>query len=106
MQRLESFKRLETQLQKIEENIAKTTMAEGATPETLQTQFDMYERLTKIQISYIDTLRKLLAQIDLNEYLRTFGLIELYSKFQHMTPDSIKRIQEFIDVQNEAPETE
>jgi hypothetical protein len=101
VRRVDAFDLLENRIAELEREIIAHEF-----PKEFDKKLDLYERYTRIHLSYIDALRKVVGQIDMQELARTAGLTSLFHKFQDMPPDSLKRINDLIDTIGEPTENE
>jgi len=62
-----------------------------------KTKLEVYEKISKLHITYIETVRKVLAQIDLSRYLKAAGILDLFKKFERMTPQSLAKLTKMIE---------
>lgn len=93
LDRLDSFKLLDARVKILEKDILDSKLEDMS----LDQKISIYEKLGKLHIMYVETVRKVLGQIDLNQYMRAAGLMDLLQKFQHMSPESLSKINRVIE---------
>lgn len=87
VRRLDAFDSLEKRIGEIEQSIMSQPI-----PEDFNTKLDLYERFSKIHLAYIDTLRKVVGQLDMNSLTKAAGISALFIKFKDLPVESIKKI--------------
>ena len=93
MARYKGVTSIESKLVEIEKEINDSDL-----PESLTDKIKLYETLSKIHISYAESIRRVLVHCDSTELVRTLGLVELVSKFRSLPQSSLKKIQSFLDL--------
>ncbi len=66
-------------------------------PEDAEKQLERWERFTRIHINYIETLRKVVGQINMEELTRAAGLAALFNRFKDLPPESLAKITNLIE---------
>lgn len=83
-----AFDFLSRRLKDLEESLSNADLSQLSVVD----RFDLYKTLASLQISYMDTLRRFLSQVDLDEVLRSVGVGVLAERLKNLSPKSISRI--------------
>jgi hypothetical protein len=87
VRRIDAFDLLEKRIAELENELILHEF-----PEEFEKKLDLYERYTKIHLSYIEALRRVVGQIDLEELSRAAGLVSVFQKFKNLSPESIQKV--------------
>lgn len=90
--RIKNLNRLNEKIEAIENSIIDETNIPTATLDKVE----LYERLVKVQISYVEAIRKVFSQIDVSNFLRYTALADLVETMENMSPEGIRKIKEMI----------
>jgi len=69
-------------------------------------QLEVCMKLHRMEIDTVESLRKMMAQSDLEKFLRAQGLMELVGVMGQMGPEGIERVKQFLAVSGNSPEVE
>jgi hypothetical protein len=58
---------------------------------------ELYERMCRVQISYMDLVRRMMAQANVRDFLNAMNLSSLYDKFMALDPDAVNKVSAMID---------
>lgn len=101
VRRLDAFDALEKRIGEIEQAIMSQPI-----PEEFEKKLDLYERFSKIHLAYIETLRKVVGQLDMNSLVKAAGISALFAKFKDLPIESIHKINSLLDQMKNGDENE
>lgn len=52
----------------------------------------IYKDLAAIRVDYMESLRKLAAQVDIDSLMSALGIIQIYHRFRNMSPERVQKI--------------
>jgi hypothetical protein len=58
---------------------------------------ELYERMCRVQIAYMDLVRRMMAQANVRDFLNAMNLSALYDKFMALDPVAINKVSAVID---------
>lgn len=58
---------------------------------------ELYERMCRVQIAYMDLVRRMMAQANVRDFLNAMNLSALYDKFMALDPVAISKVKAMIE---------
>jgi hypothetical protein len=92
VRRLDTFDKLESKIGEIEMALFCQPI-----PDTFEAKLELYKEYTKIHLAYIDTLRKVVGQVDMENLVKTVGATALVMKLKNLPVENIKKLYAFLD---------
>lgn len=92
VRRLDTFDRLESKISEIE-----MALFCQPVPDRFEDKLDLYKEYTKIHLAYIDTLRKVVGQVDMENLIKTVGATALVMKLKNLPAENIKKLYAYLD---------
>lgn len=90
VRRLQAFEQSEPWFQNMETELFDITKLPPNLP--YQERLKIYKDLAEIRVDYMEALRKLASQIDIDALMTALGIIQLYHKFRGMAPERVEKV--------------
>jgi len=95
MDRVQVIENFNTKIKVLEDSILDIDFEN--TKMDLCERVELYERMCRVQIAYMDLVRRMMAQANVRDFLNAMNLSSLYDKFMALDPDAINKVSAMID---------
>ena len=94
-------------LHKVEEKIKTLEVSILDDPELmkrpLMERLSIYERFQKMVLRHVEVTSKVMSQVDIENFMKAIGLLEIYKKVKEMGPEGVQRVASRVGVEVEVP---